>query len=188
VFVGELCQEVVRLLLHELQGYPRVPHELIPELEVALFHAKESRRSLQSTQCSHARRERAPAPPILRAIRTMLLRGTGVGAGALAKIELVHCLRQFKGVIHQDNPDGALTLIISLSGTRTVKVWLPNGRSMTMECKPGHVYMFNAARITHQVLRYQTNSFSLAFRWLGTPEDLNVLPNVKLPNFRELCQ
>jgi hypothetical protein len=103
VFEGLLPKEVVSQLNQELKGFARQPHELIPQLEVSLFHATESHQVIQSTQCSNAPRDREPAPPIVRKLRKYMLSHTAVGEGALAKIELVTCLAEFEGVAHHDN-------------------------------------------------------------------------------------
>jgi hypothetical protein len=94
------------------------------------------------------------------------------GTQALGSLNIVVTPKRFRGNLHTDAIGGQLTVVVSLRGTRKVKVVTPAGTpDVSMECKRGHVYAGDLHNLQHVVKEYSPGSISLIFRDAeGKPE------------------
>ena len=108
----------------------------------------------------------APAPPVVRAFHKRLIEVMELPLQAFSAIEVGKALADFRGVRHEDDPDsGQLVMIVTLQGRRKVAIWRGKKKSVMM-CTRGHVYIFPAHKLTHQVF-YKKGSLTLALRSPG---------------------
>ena len=129
----------------------------------------------------------ALAPPVVRAFHTRLIEVMDLPPQAFSCIEVGHALTDLDGIQHRDNPDsGQLVMIVTLQGHRDVSVWrmrMKKSRRMKksiMRCTRGHVYIFPAAKLDHQVW-YSAGSLTLALRSPGLEQSISNYP--KCPGF-----